>query len=333
MIVGVGVTSGRGRVESELAAIRAGCAVIECPGTEIVELAGVDRHRFLNGYVTNAVSDLAPGQTTYAFFTTAQGRVLADVVVATQTDRFWLGLPPGMCDEIASHLSRYVIADQVEIGRLMWAAVTLVGPPQLLRWTEGPPGKGVGKAVVESIPCVVVDRPVAGEPALTLWVPSETAAELRSRVSEAVVAAGGVVVGAEALEIARIESGRPTFGIDFGPDTFPQETGLEEEAVSYDKGCYLGQEVVARIHFRGRVNRCLRGLRFDGPPPSPGSALLLDDREVGVATSVGTSPTEGGIGLGILHRRAEAGATVVTADGVSATVVELPFRSLDGEGC
>ena len=325
--------SERGRVESELGAIRAGRAVIERPGTELIELAGVDRHRFLNGYVTNAVSDLAPGQTTYAFFTTAQGRVLADVVVATQTDGFWLELPPGKGDEIASHLGRYVIADQVEIGRPMWAAVTLVGSPQLLRWTEGAPGRGVGKAVVESIECVVVDRPVAGEPELTLWVPSETAAELRSRVGEAVVAAGGVVVGAEALEIARIESGRPTFGIDFGPDSFPQETGLEEEAVSYDKGCYLGQEVVARIHFRGRVNRCLRGLQFDGPPPSPGSALLLDDREVGVATSVGTSPTEGSIGLGILHRRAEAGVRVVTAAGVTATVVELPFRSLDGEGC
>ncbi len=139
---------------------------------------------------------------------------------------------------------------------------------------------------------------------------------------------GVVPVGFEALEVLRTEAGIARFGRDFGPENFPQETGAEEESVSYTKGCYLGQEVVARIHYRGGVQKTLRGLDFGaGPAPAPGTALLFEGRESGAATTVLDSVALGRpIGLGILHRRAaEPGAKLELAGGGEAVVRELPF--------
>lgn len=133
--------------------------------------------------------------------------------------------------------------------------------------------------------------------------------------------------GAAAVEVARIEDGELLFGVDFSAENFPQETGREGD-VSYTKGCYLGQEVVARIHYRGGVQRQPRGLRFEaGALPAAGVELLLDGRAVGRATSVTQSAEFGAIGLGLLHQRGYApGVRLEVAGGGAAEVVELPFR-------
>jgi folate-binding protein YgfZ len=180
--------------------------------------------------------------------------------------------------------------------------------------------------------------PRLGEPGFILWVPADAV----SAVSAALLALPGVVpVGYEALEMVRVEAGVPRFGRDFGggggggggsapgPLSFPQETGVEE-AVSYTKGCYLGQEVVARIHYRGGVQKGLRGLVFPGAAPPPGTPLLFEGREAGVATSVVASPALGlHAGLAILHRRAAAAGTRLdwTSGGASgqAEVRDLPL--------
>jgi folate-binding protein YgfZ len=131
----------------------------------------------------------------------------------------------------------------------------------------------------------------------------------------------------EALEVLRAEAGIPRFGQDFGPENFPQETGIEE-AVSYTKGCYLGQEIVARIHYRGGVQNLLRGLVFEGTEPQPGAAILHDGREAGKATTVVHSPAlERTVGLAILHRRVQPGARVDVEGGGTAEVKELPLVS------
>jgi folate-binding protein YgfZ len=133
----------------------------------------------------------------------------------------------------------------------------------------------------------------------------------------------------EVLEALRVEKGLPRFGRDYGPENFPQETGLEE-AVSYTKGCYLGQEVVARIHYRGGVQKMLRGLVFDGETaPEPGTALLADGREAGTVGSVVRSPRlDRMVGLSILHRRAAApGTRLEVAGGGAVEVRELPLVS------
>jgi folate-binding protein YgfZ len=159
-----------------------------------------------------------------------------------------------------------------------------------------------------------------GAPAWTVWSPEPLAEKL--------IEAGGTRVAFEELEILRTEAGIPRFGQDFGPDNFPQETGIEE-AVSYTKGCYLGQEVVARIHYRGGVQNVLRGLVFDSEP-APGAKVLHAGREAGRATTVVRSPVLGKtVGLGILHRRAaEPGTQVEVEGGGTAEVRELPLIPL-----
>jgi folate-binding protein YgfZ len=171
-----------------------------------------------------------------------------------------------------------------------------------------------------------------GGAAFTLWV----SASIASHLSEGLLAREGVRrVEEEALELLRAEAGIPRFGLDFGPDNFPQETGADE-AVSYTKGCYLGQEVVARIHYRGGVQKVLRRLVFENPEspegpagalPRPGAQLLFEGREAGAATTVVRSPALEGqaIGLGIVHKRAaEPGARLEVEGGGTAVVRDEP---------
>jgi folate-binding protein YgfZ len=137
--------------------------------------------------------------------------------------------------------------------------------------------------------------------------------------------AGASPVGEQAAEIVRVESGRPRYGVDLDESTIPQEAGLNERAVSFTKGCYVGQETVARLHYRGKPNRHLRGLRLSGLAP-PGTELRLGERAVGHLGSVALSPRHGPIGLALVRREAEPGDTVALgADGATAVVVELPF--------
>jgi folate-binding protein YgfZ len=145
------------------------------------------------------------------------------------------------------------------------------------------------------------------------------------RLREAVVAAGAPEVSAEAAEVLRIEAGRPRFGAEMGPQTMPAEAGIVATAVDFEKGCYIGQEPVARLHYRGRPNRQLRGLRLSAPA-APGAALRLGEREAGRLGSACLSPAHGPIGLAVVRREAEPGAELaVGEDGVTARVVELPF--------
>ncbi len=147
-----------------------------------------------------------------------------------------------------------------------------------------------------------------------------------ARVHAALVQAGAVEVSEADAEVLRVESGRPRYGVDLDASVIPQEAGLNERAVSFTKGCYVGQETVARLFYKGRPNRHLRGLRLSGPA-GPGRALRLGEREVGTLTSSVVSPTLGPIGLALVRREAEPGAELELAGsgGVTATVVALPF--------
>ena len=150
-------------------------------------------------------------------------------------------------------------------------------------------------------------------------------AEALETVRGALEAAGAVSVSEAAAEIVRVEHGRPRYGIDLDESTIPQEAGLNERAVSFTKGCYVGQETVARLYYKGKPNRHLRGLRLS-EPSEPGAALALGERSVGSLGSSVLSPRLGPIGLALVRREAEPGATVsVGEQGASAVVVELPF--------
>jgi folate-binding protein YgfZ len=346
---GAGNAGRPGRLAEEYAALRLGCgfaARSSADGADTMEMLGPDRHRFLNAYVTCELKGLPPGQGTYGFFTSAQGRILADVVVLAQADRFWLQLPPGRLEPIAEHLRKYLIADRVEMRPLLDVLpLALAGPgaAAVLAGAEIAPGFELprepwahARAVVCGVEVAVQRTERLGVPALTLWVPAAQAEPLRERLLTGPGLDGSgelvrpVQVGREALEVVRTEAGLPRFGQDFGPQNFPQETGATE-AVSFTKGCYLGQEVVARIHYRGGVQKTLCGLVFDGSVvPAPGTALLFEGREAGtLGTAVHSLALDRPIGLAILHRRAAApGSRLELAGGGPAEVRALPLVDL-----
>jgi len=322
-------------------ALTTGCALVDrstIGGIGRLEMLGADRQRFLNAYVTCDVKPLAAGDGAYGFLTSAKGGILSDLVVLVHPDRLWLEVGSESEETVAEHLRKYVIVDRVEIRPLGdMVPLTLVGPraAEILGSALDalPQGKSEGdwkhaRVMVDGTEVTLQRTGRLGAPAFTLWV----SASIAPHLAEGLLAqhphrVGIRKIGPEALEVLRVEQGIPRFGQDFGPENFPQETG-EESAVSYTKGCYLGQEVVARIHYRGGVQKSLRRLVFDAPA-NPGSTLLLEGREVGTATSVVRSLSgDGGdgraIGLGILHKRgAEPGTVLEVAGGGTATVAAV----------
>lgn len=316
---------------AERDALLGGAALVDRPVPGRLRLAGADRLRFLNGLVTCEVKGLAEGEGTYGFVTSVQGRVLAEVAVLALADELWLELPAGEDEAVANHLAKYLIADRVEIATLAAVPLTLAGPgaadllESLLGRGSLPPEPWSHRpANVAGLPGRVVRRGIAPVETFELWLAPGAGVSVRAQLQ----AEGAVPVGPEAWDVLRVERGIPAFGRDFGPDNFPQETGLGEQAVSYQKGCYLGQEVVARIHYRGGVKKALRGIRFLGlpEPPPTGTPLLAEGRPAGrVGTSV-QSPAHGSIALAVLHDRANApGTTLDLETGATAEVASLPF--------
>ncbi|MDP9121689.1 MAG: hypothetical protein M3O15_10050, partial [Acidobacteriota bacterium] len=311
--------------------LRRGCGLVDLSCSGRLELAGADRQRFLNAYVTCDVKSLAAGEGAYGFLTSAQGRILADLSVLVHGEHLWVGLPAGQEEAAAGHLRKFLIADRVEIrplGGLL--QVALVGP-QAATVLEGaaaaPPDSPWrhARATLGGIEVTVVRAGRFGVAAYTLWVARDSAEALCGWL---LGREGVKPVGFEALEAVRAEAGIPRFGREFGPHSFPQETGIED-AVSYTKGCYLGQEVVARIHYRGGVQKLLRGLAFaaGAPPPAPGTPLLHEGREAGRVGTALESPALGKpVGLAIVHRRAAvAGTRLELGTGGEAEVRELPL--------
>jgi aminomethyltransferase len=319
-----------GDARREHQALVEGRAFADRSFVDLLELRGPDRRRFLGGLVTCDVQSLQAGSSTRGFFTNVQGRVLADVVVLAREQSLLLELPGGCGEAMTRHMAKYVIADDVEVqARPDLLPLTIFGPDAEvdLGAAELAPGQWtVGPAALFEVPVLADRRPVWGMAALTLWVKTEEGAAFFQRLLEAGRWSGLAPVGVGALETRRVELGVPRFGRDFGPDHFPQETGLEGETVRYDKGCYLGQEVIARIHYRGQVNRTLVGLRMPSPALPDGTELLLDERPVGALSSAVASPLAGDVALAIVHRRgAEAGTRLAIAGFGAAEVAALPF--------
>lgn len=315
-----------GPVEEEHRALREGAGIADLSWRGRLELLGADRLRFLHNYLTCDVKGLTPGAGSYGFFTSPQGRILSDAVLLAHEDCLWVEVGPGQEGPIAAHLKKYLLADRVEVRSLDgMLPITVLGPRAEVVLgadlsSQGDPWSH-GRIAVHGTEVVLQLRGLSGAPAWTLWVPASGAAPLFERL----IAEGARPVGFEALEALRVEAGIPRFGRDFGPENFPQETGIEE-AVSYTKGCYLGQEVVARIHYRGGVQNVLRRLVFEGIEPAQGVALLHDGREAGRATTV-ISSKRGAMGLGILHRRAAEPGTRLEVEGGGISFVELPVSS------
>jgi folate-binding protein YgfZ len=285
-------------------------------------LTGTEAKSFLQGQVTNDIERLEPGTGCYAAFLTHKGKMLGDLRVLDAGDELLLDCERVALQELFNMIRRYKLGRDVELHKrtVERGLLSLIGPDARriagaaeLPETEHAHRAGqVGGATVRLI-------------STDLGVDVLCDAADTEAVGAALIA-NGAVPGSEAdAEVRRVESGRPRYGIDLDDTVIPQEAGLNERAVSFEKGCYVGQETVARLHFRGKPNRHLRGLRLS-EPAAPGTPLRLGEREVGKLGSVVESPVHGPIALALVRREAAPGDTLVVGDdGVHAELVELPF--------
>ena len=304
--------------QDEASVLRSGCGLIDRSWVSRLELRGADRHRFLNGLVTANVESLAGGENVYAFFTDIRGRVLADVYVMALEDRLWLELPAGQETKIREHLLRYQVADRVEVCSLQdMLPVTLLGPASssVVEHLGAQPCAldGNCRATVFGTELHMDRRRLYGLDGTTLWVSASIASEVWKQLA---MTDGVVPVGVSALERVRIEHGVGRWGRDFGEDHLPQETGLFEEAVDLEKGCYLGQEIVARLHYKGKPKQLSVAVVVRGGEQPPDRALVyVGETAVGALSSVAASGDDW-LGLGIVRRKAaEEGHGIRLEDG------------------
>jgi len=271
-------------------------------------LTGSQAKEFLNGQVTNDVEALTPGHGLYAAFLTHKGKMLGDLRVLDLGDELWLDTERASLQALFDMIRRGKIGFDVELHKrtLQQGLLSVVGESPV---AVGPAEHDNARGAIEGIPVVAVRTDVG----VDLICGAERLADLRG-------ALGLPDVDAEVL---RVETGRPRYGIDLDDTVIPQEAGLNDRAVSFTKGCYVGQETVARLHYRGRPNRHLRGLRLSSLVPT-GTPLLLGEREVGRVGSVVDSPRFGPIALALVRREASPGDELSAGD-ATATVAELPF--------
>jgi folate-binding protein YgfZ len=285
-------------------------------------LSGANAASFLQGQVSNDVEGLAPGAGCYSAFLTPKGKMLGDVRVLATADELLLDTERVALQALFNMIRRFSLGYQVELHKrtLERGLLSLIGPDSALAaGVEELPLEEHAHALV-TIGDIAV-RAIRTDVGIDLICDSADTEALRERLADA----GAVPVGEAAVECLRIEHGRPRYGVDLDDSVIPQEAGLNERAVSFTKGCYVGQETVARLHYRGKPNRQLRGLRLSAPVQS-GEELELEGRVVGRIASVAQSPRFGPIALALVRREAPPGVMASVGDAVTAEVTELPFR-------
>jgi len=275
-------------------------------------LTGAEAKDFLHGQVTNDILGLEPGQGAYAAFLTNKGKMLGDLRVFDLGDELLIDCERVALQPLFNLLHRTRLGRDAELHKrtLQMALLSIIGP-------EAPQWAGVTEHA-----CVRVEVGGANVVAVRTDVGLDIFCWAEDR--DAVRAALPFPDGDEAAaEVVRVESGRPRYGVDLDESVIPQEAGLNERAVSFTKGCYVGQETVARLYYRGKPNRRLLGLKLE-EPAEPGTELRLGEKVVGKLGSVVVSPDLGPIGLALVRREANPGDTV-QADGTSGLIVEVPF--------
>jgi len=279
-------------------------------------LTGSEAKAFLSGQVTNDIEALGPGRGCYAALLTPKGKMLGDLRVIDTGTELWLDTERVALQALFDTIRRASVGWQVALHKrtVEQALLSLVGP-------RAAPAVGGQVGPEHSNRAAALGGVAVLLVATDLGVDVVCAAGDAERVRAALDVPE---VPEAAAEVVRVESGRPRYGIDLDETTIPQEAGLNERAVSFTKGCYVGQETVARLHYKGKPNRSLRGLRLSEAVPG-GTPLLLGEREVGRVGSSVVSPRFGPIGLAMVRREAGVGDALV-AGSAGAVVSELPFR-------
>jgi folate-binding protein YgfZ len=272
-------------------ALRRGAAWIDVSARGRIAVRGRDRARLLHNLTSNEIKKLGSGSGCYAFLLGPQGRIQADLTLLAFDDHILLDTEPELREKVAQHIRRYIVADQVEPEDVTAStcSIALEGPESaavLAKAGGTAPGGDYQHVLWDET--IVARVSLAGQPGFRIYAAAGAAGSIVNRL----IGAGAQAASAEDARVVRIENGRPRYGEDIRDTSLPQETG-QMHAVSFSKGCYLGQEIVERIRAQGHVNRKLVRLGLDSVPPA-GAALSVDGAEVGEITSSAQAPAGGG---------------------------------------
>jgi len=322
----------------ELAALLGGCGVYDLGFRAQISLTGSDRVRWLNGMVTNNIRDLALTRGVYAFLLNPQGRILGDMFVYNEGESLAVETDRSQVEKIIATFDHYIIMDDVE--------VTDISDKQTTLGLAGPKSRAVLNAAGIEVPelqplqmitprcncdcgcveCTVVRGEDVQHDSYEIWLAPQDV----YKTWLALLAAGATPVGSEALEMQRIATGVPLYGVDIRERDLPQETE-QMRALNFNKGCYVGQEIVERIRSRGNVHRKFTGLLVEGAAAiAAGAKIISNEKEVGEVTSVATLPMPSGertVALGYIRREVGLPGREMTIGTAKATVIQLP---LDG---
>ena len=320
---------------SEHHAVRTRVGIVELSHRGRLRLTGEDRAKFLHRIISNDVEGLEAGQGNYATLLTNRGKIIADMHVYVREEALYLETAPETAATLFTELDKYIIADDVVLEDVT-AEIGVIGiygaeSPKLVQSLTGLQSAPAG--VYESCACEIDGRWVmftrtdeTGEIGYQLW----TAADSLEWLWKRLITHDVVPIGLDALESLRVEAGTPKYGAELTDAVIPLEAELER-AIDFEKGCYIGQEIVARMKYRGHPNRLLRGIEIDAAEPLQQRAPVFSgDKEVGWITSAVYSPTlEKQIALGYVRMAVtEAGSRVQieTSEGrVNGTIRLLPF--------
>lgn len=323
-----------GDARAEYDALTSGAGLVPLLDRTQIEVTGNDRATFLHNVCTNDVKGLRPGEGCEAFFTNVQGKIVSHGFIFCREESMVLETVPGQAEKLLSHLDRYLISEKVELADRSadWGELLIAGkgaekvlntalncqlPTQRLNHCDVRIGEGV-----VSLRRVDFTGPIG----FLISGTHDVLAEVWTSLSQ--YGAAAAPTGQEAFEMARIEAGTPFYGQDITEKNLPQELARNDQAINFTKGCYLGQETVARIDALGHVNRTLCGFRFDGQAiPESDLELAAEDKVVGHVTSAAFSPRlNSPLALGFVRRdHNDPGVTLNSALG-NATVVAIPVK-------
>jgi tRNA-modifying protein YgfZ len=302
-------------------ALRHGAAWLDLRDRGRLVARGRDRARFLHNVTSNEIKKMTPGSGCYAFLLTPQGRIQADVWLFSFEDHFLIDTEPELREKARQQILRYKVADQVEVedvtgdtaalgleGPAAGAVLAALGAPAPAQAYAHQPWEGATVAAVS----------ITGQPGFRIYSAASAAEGFVRRLEEA----GAQAASAADARVVRMENGKPRYGDDIRETTLPQET-RQMHAVSFTKGCYLGQEIVERIRAQGHVNKLLARMELESAePPAPGTKLMADGVEAGEITSAVYSEEAGkAVGLGYVRTAYAEAGRVLIANGVTARVV------------
>jgi folate-binding protein YgfZ len=319
--------------EKEYRAARESVALFDTSWHVILTMTGRDRVKYLHAITSNNIQALADGSGTLALLLTPQGRILAELEIYALPEKLLALSHASQRERTVTTLKKYVIGSQVKIDDLtdQMGSLSLEGPRAATVIDEITGVKladlaemSIREITIDSNSCYLLRRSHFGQPGVELIAGRDALPKIWQKLLASTRAHGGEPIGMAALNALRLEAGIPWFPADFGDAMIPHEAALEDTHISFNKGCYTGQEIVERVRTRGHVNRKRVSLQFStAQPPAPGTKLRAGEAEIGFVTSAAFSPATGAaIGMGYVRREQFAPGIVVELDSAAATVIE-----------